>query len=115
MTKLRVFEPRPLVIAALHLPPFGRERSMAWLEDYVAVNARVFAEAGGLIAYSADREEMFGRAAGYADRIFRGENPGELPVQQPTRYELVVNLRAARAIGLTIPDIVMLRADEVID
>lgn len=76
---------------------------------------RVFAEAGGLIAYSADREEMFGRAAGYADRIFRGENPGELPVQQPTRYELVVNLRAARAIGLTIPDIVMLRADEVID
>ncbi len=76
---------------------------------------RAFAAAGGLISYSADREDMFRRAAGYAHRILRGENPAGLPVQQPTRYDLVVNLRAARAIGLTIPPIVMLRADEVIE
>lgn len=76
---------------------------------------RAFAEAGGLISYSADREEMFRRGAGYADRILRGENPGNLPVQQPTRYELVVNAGAARALGLVLPDIVMLKADEVID
>lgn len=76
---------------------------------------RSFVESGGLISYSADRREMFRQAAGYVTRILRGEKPGDLPVQQPTRYELVVNLRTARALHLTIPPDILIQADEVIE
>jgi putative ABC transport system substrate-binding protein len=76
---------------------------------------RVIVASGGLISYSADRTDMFRRAASYVDRILRGEKPGDLPVQQPTRYELVINVKAAQALGLAVPPALMIRADEVIE
>ena len=71
-------------------------------------------EAGGLMAYAVDLADMFRGAAGYIDRILKGANPGELPFQQAAKFELVVNLRTAKALGLTIPESVLLQADEVI-
>lgn len=76
---------------------------------------RAMVAAGGLISYSADRTEMFRRGASYVDRILRGEAPGDLPVQQPEAYELVVNLAAARALEFAVPQSILLRADEVIE
>jgi ABC-type uncharacterized transport system substrate-binding protein len=76
---------------------------------------RFFIESGGLASYGFVRVEQFQQAANYVDRILRGANPAELPVQLPTKYELVVNLPAARAIGLTVPPSLLARADEVIE
>jgi putative ABC transport system substrate-binding protein len=76
---------------------------------------RFFAAEGGLISYGPDQIDQWRGAAGYVDRILRGEKPGELPVQAPTKYELVVNLATAKAIGLAIPPAFPLRADEVIE
>jgi putative ABC transport system substrate-binding protein len=74
-----------------------------------------FARNGGLVAYGVDINEMFGQAAAYVDRILRGTKAGELPVQQPTKYELVINLRIARSLGLNVPGPLLARADEVIE
>lgn len=76
---------------------------------------RFYAESGGLVSYGIDQTELVQGAASYVDRILRGANPGELPVQLPTRFQLVVNLKTAKALGLTIPRSFLLRADEVIE
>ena len=76
---------------------------------------RYFATSGGLIAYGIDQLEQWRAAAEYVDRILKGEKPGDLPVQAPTKYELVVNLKTAKVLGLTIPPAVLARADEVIE
>jgi ABC-type uncharacterized transport system substrate-binding protein len=74
-----------------------------------------FVKLGGLAFYGTDRIEQFRRAAGYVDRILRGEKPGDLPFQQPTRYELMINLTTARALGLEVPLSLLARADEIIE
>jgi len=75
----------------------------------------VFASDGGLISYGPDLIDQFRQAAEYVDRILRGEKLANLPVQGPTKFELVINLKTAKALGLTIPPSIMVRADEVID
>jgi putative ABC transport system substrate-binding protein len=74
-----------------------------------------FAREGGLLSYGPDPVDPFRRAATYVDRILRGEKPGDLPVRFATKFEMVLNLKTARALGLTVPQSILLRADEVIE
>jgi putative ABC transport system substrate-binding protein len=77
-------------------------------------SASTFVREGGLLSYGVDRVDIFRRAASYVDRILRGARPAELPVQLPTKFEMAVNLKTANALGLTVPQSILLRTDEVI-
>jgi putative ABC transport system substrate-binding protein len=76
---------------------------------------RIQAEDGGLVSYGPETSDLYRRAASDIDRIFRGASPAEMPIQHPTKYELVINLKTAKALGLDVPQSVLARADEVIE
>jgi putative ABC transport system substrate-binding protein len=93
-----------------HVAALAREHRLPGM-----YSTREYAEAGGLMSYSASFSEQFRRAASYVDKLLRGASPATLPVEAPSRYELVINLKTAKALGLTIPQSLLLRADQVIE
>jgi len=106
-------------LTVLSTPMFGSERRR--LVDLAAKNRlptvfpfREYVDAGGLMSYGPNLADLYRRAATYVDKILKGAKPGDLPVEQPTKFDLVINLKTAKALGLTIPPSLLGRADEII-
>jgi putative ABC transport system substrate-binding protein len=106
---LLVLADRALLTHRTRIVDFSAKQRLPAVYPY-----REFVEAGGLASYTTNFPAMFRRAATYVDKIVKGANPGDLPVEQPTTFELIINLKTAKALGLTIPQSVLLRADQVI-
>ena len=107
-----------VIVTVSPLSTVNRDRIIALAARYkvpAEYPLRYFAVSGGLISYGPDRLEPYRRAAGYVDRILKGEKPAELPVQEPTKYEFVINLKTAGALGITVPPTMLALADEVIE
>jgi putative ABC transport system substrate-binding protein len=95
-------------------PNFRAIAALALEYKLPSIGAKEYGEAGGLIGYGANILALYGRAAYFVDRIFKGAKPADLPVEQPTRFDLVINLRTAKTLGLAFPPTLLARADEVI-
>jgi len=107
-----------LIVSASGLATLHRNLIVAVAARYklpTVYTERFFVSAGGLISYGANFVDQYRRAASYVDRILKGEKPAELPVQAPTKYDLVINLKTAKTLGLTIPPAMLARADEIIE
>jgi len=106
------------VILGVNTPFIGARRRLAELAVLhrlpMMTPAKEYAQAGALVSYGTDYPDLFRRAAAYVDRIVKGAKPAELPIEQPTKFELVINFKIAKALGLTIPPSLLQRADEVI-
>jgi putative tryptophan/tyrosine transport system substrate-binding protein len=120
-TALAQFAHQPnggLIVTSSGIAIANRDRIIAVATSHhlPAVYAnRFWTDGGGLISYGSDVFEQYRRAADYVDRIFKGEKPVDLPVQAPTKYQLVINLKTAKALGITVPQTLLARADEVIE
>jgi putative tryptophan/tyrosine transport system substrate-binding protein len=112
---------RVLQVLVVLPSPLANQRSDAIAEMVLQARLpsislfRAFAELGGLIGYGPSLEQMFRRAAGYTDRILRGASPADLPIERPVKFDLVINVRTAKSLGITIPPMLIARADEVIE
>jgi putative ABC transport system substrate-binding protein len=115
------FAPAPtggLIVTASPLADGDRDRFAKFAAEHklpAVYYEHAFATAGGLVSYGPDFVDQFRRSAEYVDRILKGEKPADLPVQAPTKYELVINLKTAKALGLTVAPTLLARADEVIE